>query len=127
MTEEDKKAIQMITKAEIEKILCKCFNDIDVKGYDIIAHLMCLSTHDVNKYIGQVLRKFEFEFSVKRPENWDDFSKRISKAIWAEGDEDRKKLSAKTKGLRNAVYALAVMADCFEYIEKAEWELKEVK
>ena len=129
MTEDEKtRAKKMITKVEIEKILCECFNtliDTDVKGYDIIAHLMCLDTHDIYKYIGQVLRRFEFDFSVKRPENWDNFSNRISKAIYAEGNEDRKSLSAKTKGLRKAVYALAVIADCFEYIEKADFELKE--
>ena len=126
MTDEEIRAKKIITKVEIEKILCKAFDPFfEAKGYDVIADLMCLSTHDANKFIGQVLRKFEFEFSVKRPENWDDFSKRISKAIWAEGNEDRKKLSAKTKGLRNAVYTLAVMADCFEYIEKSDFELKE--
>lgn len=128
MKEDEKtRAKKMITKVEIEKILCDYFKPTYTytKGYDIIAELMCLDTHDFNKLIGQILRKFEFEFSVKRPENWDDFSKRISKAIWTEGKENRKNLSAKTKGLRSAIYALAVLADCFEYIEKAEFELKE--
>ncbi len=129
MTDKEKKrAKKMITKVEIEKILCECFNtliDTDIKGYDVIANLMCMDTHDANKYIYKVLSGFESEFSVKRPENWNDFSNRVSKAIWAEGNEDRKNLSAKTKGLRNAVYTLAVMADCFEYIEKSEFELKE--
>lgn len=120
------RARQNILKVEIEKILCEVYNSIlDIKGYDIIAHLMCMDTHDANKYIYKVLNGFESEFSVKRPEGWNDFSNRISKAIWAEGKEDRKKLSAKTKGLRNAVYNLAVLADCFEYIEKSELKPKE--
>lgn len=127
MTKDEKiKAKKMITKVEIEKILCDYFNPnyTYTKGYDIIAELMCLDSHDFNKFIGKILRKFEFEFSVERPENWNDFSNRISKAIWTEGNEDRKSLSAKTKGLRKAVYSLAVLADCFEYIEKADFELK---
>ena len=128
MTEdEDVRAKKMITKVEIEKILCDYFNPTYTytKGYDIIADFMCFDSHDFNKFIGKILRRFEFDFSVERPENWNDFSKRISKAIWTEGNEDRKNLSAKTKGLRSAVYGLAVLADCFEYIEKAEFELKE--
>ena len=126
MTEEDKRAIKMITKVEIEKTLCGGFTSIfGIKGYDVIADLMATDTHDVNKYIYKVLNGFESEFSVERPEGWDDFSKRIAKAIWTDGKEDRKKISAKTKGLRNAIYSLAVLADCFEYVEKADWKLKE--
>lgn len=125
MTDEDR-AKQNILKVEVEKILCKAFTPFfDENGYDVIASLMCMDTHDANKYIYKVLNDFESEFSVKRPEGWNDFSNRISKAIWAEGKEDRKKLSAKTKGLRNAVYNLAVLADCFEYVEKAELKPKE--
>lgn len=128
MTEDEKiRAKKMITKVEIEKILCDYFKPtyMYTKGYDIIADLMCFDSHDFTKLIGKILRRFEFDFSVERPENWNDFSKRISKAIYAEGNEDRKNLSAKTKGLRSAVYGLAVLADCFEYIEKADFELKE--
>lgn len=120
------RAKQNILKVEIEKCLCEAFTPFfDGNGYDVVASLMCTSTHDVNKIIGKILRKVEFDYSINRSEGWNDFSERISKAVWTEGDEDRKNLSAKTKGLRNAVYSLAVLADCFEYIEKSELKLKE--
>ena len=125
MTDEDR-AKQNILKVEIEKCLCEAFTPFfDGNGYDVIASLMCTDTHNTNKIIGKMLRQVEFDYSIDRPEDWNDFSNRISKAIWAEGSEDRKKLSAKTKGLRNAIYSLAVLADCFEYIEKSELKLKE--
>ena len=122
---DEERAKQNILKVEIEKCLCEAFTPFfDGNGYDVVASLMCTSTHDVNKLIGKILRKVEFEYSIDRPEGWNDFSDRISKAIWTEGNEDRKNLSAKTKGLRNAVYNLAVLADCFEYIEKSKLKLK---
>ena len=117
------KAKQNILKVEIEKCLCEAFTPFfDAEGYDVIASLMGSSTHDVNKVIGQVLRRAEFDYSIDRPENWNEFSKKISKDVWG---SDYNKLSKKTQGLRNAVYSLAVLADCFEHIEKSELKLKE--
>lgn len=117
------KAKQNILKVEIEKCLCEAFTPFfNATGYDVIADLMGTSTHDVNKIIGQVLRRAEFDYSIDRPENWNELSKKISKDVWG---NDYNNLSAKTKGLRNAVYSLAVLADCFEYIEKSELKLKE--
>ncbi len=123
MTDEEK-AKQNILKVGIEKYLCEAFAPFfdDGEGYDVIASLMCTSSHDVNKFIGYALRKIEFDYSVERPENWNDFSKKISKDVW---DDNYHNLSKKTQGLRKAIYSLAVLADCFEYIEKAE--LKEPK
>lgn len=123
---DEERAKQNILKVEIEKCLCEAFTPFfDGNGYDAVASLICTSTHDVNKLIGKILRKVEFEYSINRTVDWNDFSDRISKAIWTEGSEDRKSLSAKTKGLRNAVQDLAVLADCFEYIEKSKPKLKE--
>lgn len=124
MSDEERRAKQNILKVEVEKILCEYFTPTYTytKGYDIVANLMCFDSHDFNKLIGKILREFEFEFSVDRPEGWNDFSKKISKDVW---DGNYNKLSKKTQGLRTAVYGLAVLADCFEHIEKSELKLKE--
>lgn len=126
MTIDIERAKQNILKVELEKYLCEAFAPFfdDGKGYDVIASLMCTSAHDVNKFIGYALRKIESEYSIERPENWNDFSKKISEDIC---DENFRNLSKKTQGLRKAVYSLAVLADCFEYIEKSELKLKEDK
>lgn len=116
---DEERAKQNILKVEIEKHLCEAFAPFfdDMKGYDVVASLMCTSSHDVNKFIGYTLRKIESEYLVDRPEDWNNFSKKISEDVW---DDNYRKLSKKTQGLRKAVYSLAVLADCFEYIEKAE-------
>lgn len=120
---DEERAKQNILKVEIEKCLCEAFTPFfDEKGYDVIADLMCTDTHNANKIIGKILRRVEFDYSIDRPENWNDFSKNISKDVW---DDNYRSLSKKTQGLRKAIYSLAVLADCFEYIEKAE--LKEPK
>lgn len=118
MTDEER-AKQNILKVGIEKYLCEAFASFlnGGEGYDVIASLMCTSSHDVNKFIGFALRKIEFDYSIKRPENWNEFSKKISEDVW---DDNYRNLSKKTQGLRKAIYSLAVLADCFEYIEKAE-------
>lgn len=119
--EERKRAEKMILKVEAEKILCEAVGDPvnDVKGYDLVAHLMCLSTHDFYKYIGQFLREFEMEFEASRPEGWKDFSDKVSKLRLEDG-KYLKGLSKKSKGLRDAALIIATLADCFEYIEKAD-------
>lgn len=119
--EERKRAEKMILKVEVEKILCEAVGDPmnGVKGYDLVAHLMCLDTHDFNKYIGQVLGKFEMEFEASRPEGWKDFSDKVSKLRFEDG-KYFKGLSKKSQGLRDAALILATLADCFDYIEKAD-------
>jgi len=114
----DKQAEQMILKVEVEKVLCDCFEPfLDNKGYDVVASLMATDTHEANKYIGKVLRRFDSDFGVERPENWSDFSKRVSHAVAYENADN---LSPKAKCLRKASYILALLADCFDYIEKSE-------
>ena len=114
----DKQAEQMILKVGVEKVLCDCFEPfLDNKGYDVIASLMATDTHEANKYIGKVLRRFDFDFGVKRPENWSDFSKKVSHAVAYENADNR---SPKAKCLRKASYILALLADSFDYIEKSE-------
>lgn len=114
----DKQAEQMILKVGVEKVLCDCFEPfLDNKGYDVIASLMAMNTHEANKYIGSVLRRFDFDFGVKRPENWNAFSKKVSNDSAYENADD---LSPKAKCLRKASYILALLADSFDYIEKSE-------
>lgn len=107
-------------KAELEKELCKPLGALwaGVEGHDVLAAIMGTSIHDLNKYIGSILRRFEFDYKVERPKDWDAFSNRVSKTRF-ENDEF-KNLSAKAEDLRNASYMLALLADCFDYIEKAE-------
>lgn len=121
----DERAKNMIMKVEAEKIISDAIGcPIEcVSGYDIIGYLMSLSTHDCVKTIGRILSKFDEEFSTKRPEDWQYFSDKVSK-VKATCD-DYKIISPKTKRLRDAAYLIALIADCFEYIEKAE--LKEPK
>lgn len=114
----DKQAEQMILKVGVEKVLCDCFEPLlDNKGYDVVASLMATNTHEANKYIGKVLRRFDFDFGVKRPENWGDFSKKVSHAVAYENADN---LSPKAKCLRKSSYILALLADSFDYIEKSE-------
>ena len=114
----DKQAEQMILKVEVEKILCDCFGPfLDNKGYDVVSSLMAADIHKATKYIGSILRRFDFDFGVKRPENWMAFSKKVSHDLVYENASD---LSPKAKRLRKASYILALLADCFDYIEKSE-------
>ena len=118
----DKQAEQMILKVGVEKVLCDCFEPfLDNKGYDVIASLMATNTHEVNKYIGSVLRRFDSDFGVKRPENWNAFSKKVSNDLAYENADN---LSPKAKRLRKASYILALLADSFDYIEKSELKPK---
>lgn len=118
----DKQAEQMILKVEAEKILCDCFEPfLDNKGYDVIASLMATNTHEANKYIGSVLGRFDFDFGVKRPENWSAFSKKVLHDVSYENADN---LSPKAKRLRKASYILALLADSFDYIEKSELKSK---
>lgn len=118
----DKQAEQMILKVEVEKILCDCFEPfLDNRGYDVVASLMAANTHEANKYIGSVLERFDFDFGVKRPENWNAFSKKVSNDLAYENVDN---LSPKAKRLRKASYILALLADSFDYIEKSELKSK---
>ena len=119
MTDEER-AKDMIMKVEAEKIISDAIGcPIEcTSGYDIIGYLMSLSIHDCIKTIGKILSKFDEEFSTKRPEGWRIFSDKVSKAKAT--CEDYKSISPKTKRLRDAAYLIALIADCFEYIEKAE-------
>lgn len=119
MTDEER-AKDMIMKVEAEKIISDAIGcPIEcTSGYDIIGYLMSLSIHDCVKTIGKILSKFDEEFSTKRPEGWRIFSDKVSKAKAT--CEDYKSISPKTKRLRDAAYLIALIADCFEYIEKAE-------
>jgi hypothetical protein len=118
----DKQAEQVILKVEVEKVLCDCFEPfLDKKGYDVIASLMATDTHVVNKYIGDVLRTFDYEFDLKRPEDWSAFSKKVSHDVSYENADN---LSPKAKCLRKASYILALLADSFDYIEKSELKSK---
>lgn len=123
--EEKKRATQMILKAETEKILCDTVGDnlMGLIGHQVVANLMCLSLHDFNCCIGKILSKFEFEFNAPRPKDWKGFSDKVSKLRFE--DDKYFNLSSKARGLRDAALAIATLADCFEYIEKAE--LKEPK
>ena len=113
-----KQAEQMILKVEVEKILCDCFKPfLDNRGYDVVASLMAANTHEANKYIGSVLERFDFDFGVKRPEDWSAFSKKVSHDVSYENADN---LSPKAKCLRKASYILALLADSFDYIEKSE-------
>lgn len=123
--EEKKRATQMILKAETEKILCDSAGDnlMGLIGYKVVANLMRLSLHDFNCYIGKVLSKFEFEFDAPRQKGWKDFSDKVSKLRFEDGKYFN--LSAKARGLRDAVLVIATLADCFEYIEKSELKEKQ--
>ena len=114
----DKQAEQIILKVEVEKILCDCFEPfLDNKGYDVVSSLMAMDIHKATKYIGSILEKLDFDFGVKRPENWMAFSKKVSHDLAYENASD---LSPKAKRLRKASYILALLADSFDYIEKLE-------
>ena len=118
----DKQAEQMILKVGVEKVLCDCFEPfLDNKGYDVIASLMATNTHEANKYIGNVLGRFDSDFGVKRPENWNAFSKKVSNDLAYENADS---LYPKAKRLRKASYILALLADSFDYIEKSELKPK---
>ena len=122
--EEKKRATQMILKAETEKILCDSAGDnlMGLVGYEVVANLMCLSLHDFSRYTGQVLGQFELEFDAPRPEGWRNFADKVSKLRFEDGKYFN--LSAKARGLRDAALAIAILADCFEYIEKSELKEK---
>lgn len=122
---DDERVKDQVVKSEIEKILCDSTGDnlMGLIGYEVVANLMCLSLHDFNRFIGKVLRKFEFEFNAPRPDGWNDFSDKVSKLRFE--DDKYHNLSSKARGLRDATLVIAKLADCFEYIEKAE--LKEHK
>lgn len=121
---DEERAKQNIFKVGIERHLCEAFAPFldDGEGYDVIASLMCTNAHNINKFIGYALRKIESMYSIERPKNWNNFSKKVSENIY---DDNYRNLSKKTQGLRKAVYSLAVLADCFEFIEKSELKLKE--
>lgn len=124
MAEDLKPEEKMILKAKVEQELCLAVGSpiMGMQGHDIIAQLMCLSIHDVHKVVGNFLRYFDSEFGVERPKDWNAFSSRVSKTRF-ENDE-YKNLSSKAKGLRDASYILSFLADCFEYIEKADLKPK---
>lgn len=107
-------------KAELEKELCKPFSApwAGVEGHDALIAIMGTSIHDLNKHIGSLLRRFDFDYKVTRPEDWNAFSNRVSKTRFENNEFEN--LSAKAKDLRDASYMLALLADCFDYIEKAE-------
>lgn len=124
--DERKRAEQMILKVGTEQILCDALADplfLEKKGYDIVAHLMSLDSHDFNKHVGKVLNEFDRQFSVERPDNWRMFTKRVEEACFKGEDGSYKEfhnLSSKAQYLRRAAVAIATLADAFEYIEKAE-------
>ena len=125
--EQANQARQNIVKAEIEKILCEsvAVPGTDINGYDLIANLMILNVHDFNKYVGKLLSRFEFDYDAPRLEGWRSFSDAVSRVRFEDKKYTKKELSPKTKRLRDATYALALLADCFEYIEKSELKEKE--
>ena len=122
-------ARQNITKAGIEKILCEsvAVSGTDINGYDLIANLMILNVHEFNKYVGKLLSRFEFDYDAPRSEGWRSFSDAVSRVRFEDKKYVKKELSPKTKRLRDATYALALLADCFEYIEKSELKEKEAE
>lgn len=113
---------QMILKVEIEKILCGAMsfaNDAE-EGYERIATLMCIKPHDLCKSVSRILNQLDLDYDLHRPENWTAFSDAVSHARIEDGKYTKKELSPKTARLRDASYMLALLADCFEYVEKAE-------
>ena len=129
MTDEERVKDQVI-KSEIERVLCKSLDwgIMDLDGLDVAMRLVCTSIHDFNKFIYKVLMEFEKEFKVERPENWRAFSDRVSKTRFGEDGKnfnEYRNLSVKARGLRDAAMLIATLADCFEYVEKAELKEKE--
>ncbi len=111
-------------KADTKQQLCHIFdwNAMDINGVTLMDALIGTSNHDFNRGVGTILRRFELDNNVDRPKNWNNFSKKIEKTVF---DEKYDELSSLGYSFRMAVLMLAKLADCMDYIEKAE--LKEEK
>jgi hypothetical protein len=95
---------------------------MNIDGVTLMDALISTSHHDFNRDVGTILGLFELDNNVDRPKDWDNFSKKIEKTIL---DEKYYELSSLGYSFRKAVLMLAKLADCMDYIEKAE--LKEPK
>lgn len=111
-------------KADTKQQLCHIFdwNAMNIDGVTLMEALIGTSNHDFNRDVGTILRRFELDNNVDRPENWNNFSKKIEKTVFNEKYDE---LSSLGYSFRMAVLMLAKLADCMDYIEKAELNPRE--
>lgn len=106
-------------KADTKQQLCHIFdwNAMDIDGVTLMENLISTSHHDFNRDVETILGQFELDNNVDRPKDWDNFSKKVEKTILNEKYDE---LSSLGYSFRKAVLMLAKLADCMDYIEKAE-------